>query len=76
MGCDLRRYSSGKSAEGSSSVGPDWPFVTLSLNFCNFIGVTDCMCVARGLWQPLFGIGVHFAWARFLTCWRAPACCA
>lgn len=30
-------------------------FVAVSFNFCNFIGVTDSMCVARGLWQALLG---------------------
>lgn len=51
-------------------------FVALDFNFCNFIGATDCMCIARGLWQAVFGIGVHSAWAEFLICWWAAACCA
>lgn len=29
-------------------------FVTLDFNFCNFISVTDCECVARDLWQAVW----------------------
>lgn len=50
--------------------------IAVSFNFCDFIAVTDSVCVARGLWQAVLGIGVHFARAKFLICWWAAACCA